>query len=75
VGKWNTPDEEGWFFATQEDCLYKKDGNSWLKFTNVSRARLGYFKLVHAMMPLSTVLHLAHVYPSKHSRFVMVGAL
>jgi len=65
VGNWYKPDKDTGFFPILEDCLYKKDGNLWLKFTKVSRARSGYFKLTVTSVPLSKVLHPSHVSSSK----------
>jgi hypothetical protein len=69
LGPWIHNESSIWYFSPEEECLYKKEPQSWLKFCPVKRrTRDTYYELVGTSAP-STMIYSVHTY------LIMVRAL
>jgi hypothetical protein len=67
LGPWLHIESSKWFFSPEEECLFKKDSNSWLKIQPVKkRTRDTYYELAGTSAP-ATLIYNAHT--SKSGEF------
>lgn len=46
LGKWLQPAVKALFYSTEENCLFQKQNDCWLRYHVLGRARRGYFSLI-----------------------------